>query len=223
MVQQFGVDFEKRIEGSGDQVDTLELSGGARINRIFHERFPFELVKVKPARGGRASRVGNPPGADPGAGLTVGFPPPQMEFDEKDLRREISYAIKNIHGVRQAAGGRGSPPPKKITRSRGARARSVPAGCRSGLAAEILFLFPLLLPGGGEEGSRTPRGEAGARGPAGDPFGSLLSPLRVPAAPLRVPAVPPFGHPAGPGADPGGESGGTPALPACLLSFGLVL
>ncbi|XP_037584260.1 dynamin-2 isoform X3 [Cebus imitator] len=68
MVQQFGVDFEKRIEGSGDQVDTLELSGGARINRIFHERFPFELVK--------------------------------MEFDEKDLRREISYAIKNIHGVR---------------------------------------------------------------------------------------------------------------------------
>ena len=23
-----------------------ELSGGAKINRIFHERFPFELVKV---------------------------------------------------------------------------------------------------------------------------------------------------------------------------------
>uniref|UniRef100_A0A8C4R9E5 dynamin GTPase n=1 Tax=Eptatretus burgeri TaxID=7764 RepID=A0A8C4R9E5_EPTBU len=46
MVQQFAVDFEKRIEGSGDQVDTYELSGGARINRIFHERFPFELVKV---------------------------------------------------------------------------------------------------------------------------------------------------------------------------------
>lgn len=52
MVQQFGVDFEKRIEGSGDQVDTLELSGGARINRIFHERFPFELVKVRRAAGG---------------------------------------------------------------------------------------------------------------------------------------------------------------------------
>lgn len=46
MVQQFSVDFEKRIEGSGDQVDTVELSGGAKINRIFHERFPFELVKV---------------------------------------------------------------------------------------------------------------------------------------------------------------------------------
>ena len=23
-----------------------ELTGGAKINRIFHERFPFELVKV---------------------------------------------------------------------------------------------------------------------------------------------------------------------------------
>ncbi|KAF3844115.1 hypothetical protein F7725_016163 [Dissostichus mawsoni] len=27
-------------------VDTSNLSGGAKINRIFHERFPFELVKV---------------------------------------------------------------------------------------------------------------------------------------------------------------------------------
>ncbi|KAL4659202.1 dynamin-2 isoform X2 [Arapaima gigas] len=69
MVQQFGVDFEKCIEGSGNQVDTVELSGGARINRIFHERFPFELVKIV--------------------------------FDEKELRREISHAIKNVHGVRQ--------------------------------------------------------------------------------------------------------------------------
>lgn len=30
-----------------------------------------------------------------------------MEFDEKDLRREISYAIKNIHGVRHVAAGGG--------------------------------------------------------------------------------------------------------------------
>uniref|UniRef100_A0A671T664 dynamin GTPase n=1 Tax=Sinocyclocheilus anshuiensis TaxID=1608454 RepID=A0A671T664_9TELE len=48
MVQQFGVDFEKCIEGSGDQVDTAELSGGARINRIFHERFPFETGLFTP-------------------------------------------------------------------------------------------------------------------------------------------------------------------------------
>ncbi|CAB1342191.1 unnamed protein product, partial [Coregonus sp. 'balchen'] len=77
MVQQFGVDFEKRIEGSGDQVDTAELSGGAKINRIFHERFPFELVKIV--------------------------------FDEKELRREISHAIKNVHGVRQVEERRGRP------------------------------------------------------------------------------------------------------------------
>ncbi|XP_046690360.1 dynamin-2-like isoform X1 [Silurus meridionalis] len=46
MVQQFSVDFEKCIEGSEDQVDTVELSGGARINRIFHELFPSNLDKI---------------------------------------------------------------------------------------------------------------------------------------------------------------------------------
>ncbi|KJE93251.1 dynamin 1 [Capsaspora owczarzaki ATCC 30864] len=67
MVQTFGEDFEKRIEGSGD-VSLSELSGGAKIARIFHERFPFELVKT--------------------------------EYDEKQLRREISFAILNNHGIR---------------------------------------------------------------------------------------------------------------------------
>ncbi|XP_044054189.1 dynamin 3a isoform X4 [Siniperca chuatsi] len=68
LVQRLAVDFEKLIEGSGDKVDTVNLSGGARINRIFHERFPYELVKIK--------------------------------SDEKKMRREINYAIRNIHGVR---------------------------------------------------------------------------------------------------------------------------
>lgn len=68
LVQHLAVDFEKLIEGSGDKVDTVSLSGGARINRIFHERFPNELVKI--------------------------------ESDERALRREINYAIRNIHGVR---------------------------------------------------------------------------------------------------------------------------
>ncbi|XP_071751775.1 dynamin 3a [Centroberyx gerrardi] len=68
LIQRLAVDFEKLIEGSGDKVDTIELSGGAKINRIFHERFPYELVKI--------------------------------EFDETELRREITYAIKNIHGIR---------------------------------------------------------------------------------------------------------------------------
>ena len=69
MIQQLQTDFERSIEGSGSaSVNTSELSGGARINRLFHERFPFEIVK--------------------------------MEFDEKELRREIAFAIRNVHGIR---------------------------------------------------------------------------------------------------------------------------
>lgn len=45
-VQHLAADFEKLIEGSGDKVDTVSLSGGARINRIFHSHFPYELIKV---------------------------------------------------------------------------------------------------------------------------------------------------------------------------------
>ncbi|XP_053179125.1 dynamin 3a [Scomber japonicus] len=67
-VQRLAVDFEKLIEGSGDKIDTINLSGGAKINQIFHERFPYELVKI--------------------------------ESDEGKLRQEITYAIRNIHGVR---------------------------------------------------------------------------------------------------------------------------
>jgi len=69
MIQQLQQDFERAIEGSGSAaVNTLELSGGAKINRLFHERFPYEIVR--------------------------------MEFDEKELRREIAFAIRNIHGIR---------------------------------------------------------------------------------------------------------------------------
>jgi len=69
MVTGLQQDFERAIEGSGSgSVNTLELSGGAKINRLFHERFPYEIVR--------------------------------MEFDEKELRKEIAFAIRNIHGVR---------------------------------------------------------------------------------------------------------------------------
>merc|ERR1712079_895713 len=69
MVQQLQQDFERAIEGSGEgDVNCAELSGGAKINRLFHERFPYEIVR--------------------------------MEFDEKELRREIAFAIRNIHGIR---------------------------------------------------------------------------------------------------------------------------
>ncbi len=43
----FTTGFEKSIEGSsGKDVSVQELSGGAKINRLFHERFPFEIVKM---------------------------------------------------------------------------------------------------------------------------------------------------------------------------------
>ena len=69
-IQQLQQDFERSIEGSGSAaVNTLELSGGAKINRLFHERFPYEIVR--------------------------------MEFDEKELRREIAFAIRNMHGRKE--------------------------------------------------------------------------------------------------------------------------
>lgn len=46
MIQQLQNDFERAIEGSGNSIINVnELSGGARINRLFHERFPFEIMK----------------------------------------------------------------------------------------------------------------------------------------------------------------------------------
>ncbi|XP_074025558.1 dynamin isoform X1 [Leptinotarsa decemlineata] len=48
MIQQFALSFEKVLEGSGsDEVNMTELSGGAKINCIFHEKFPFEIVKME--------------------------------------------------------------------------------------------------------------------------------------------------------------------------------
>ena len=45
---QLQQDFERAIEGSGSAVvNTLELSGGAKINRLFHERFPYEIVRME--------------------------------------------------------------------------------------------------------------------------------------------------------------------------------
>ncbi|KAF6772313.1 hypothetical protein AHF37_08785, partial [Paragonimus kellicotti] len=45
-VQSFENDFHQAIDGGGAEIDTKTLSGGALINRIFHERFPYELAMV---------------------------------------------------------------------------------------------------------------------------------------------------------------------------------
>ncbi|XP_063687647.1 dynamin-1-like isoform X12 [Bolinopsis microptera] len=68
MVNRVTHDFEQMIEGGGNAVDTKTLSGGAKINTIFHFRFPGYLNEGR--------------------------------LDEKELRKEIGFAIRNIHGVR---------------------------------------------------------------------------------------------------------------------------
>lgn len=52
-------------------INMAELSGGAKISRIFHERFPYEILKSYDSC-----------------------------QDAKELRKEISYAIRNVHGIR---------------------------------------------------------------------------------------------------------------------------
>jgi len=71
MIQQLQSDVEGAIKcrHSGSAIiNATELSSGAKINRIFHKRFPSEIAKI--------------------------------QFDKKELRREISYAIRNIQGIR---------------------------------------------------------------------------------------------------------------------------
>lgn len=71
MISTVGVELEKKISGGGggsDSMDVTTLSGGARIAKVFHERFPFEMAKV--------------------------------QLDEKQLEREIGFAIKNANGIR---------------------------------------------------------------------------------------------------------------------------
>uniref|UniRef100_A0A0X3PQ02 dynamin GTPase n=1 Tax=Schistocephalus solidus TaxID=70667 RepID=A0A0X3PQ02_SCHSO len=68
-VQGFEIEFTQSIDGSGSEIDTKTLSGGALINRIFHERFPYALAALR------------------------------HEADE-ELRKDISFAIRNIHGIR---------------------------------------------------------------------------------------------------------------------------
>ena len=47
MINQFQQKFTEVIEGSGDQVSTDQLSVGAKINRLFHERLPLHIGKSR--------------------------------------------------------------------------------------------------------------------------------------------------------------------------------
>lgn len=48
IVREFGDDFMESIEGRGNgDIDMGKLSGGARINRIFYDKFMYELAKLE--------------------------------------------------------------------------------------------------------------------------------------------------------------------------------
>ncbi|EUB56583.1 Dynamin-3 [Echinococcus granulosus] len=68
LVNSFSERFINAIDGHSGAISVDSLSGGAEINRIFHERFPLDLIEI--------------------------------QIDEKALRREIAYAIRNVQGIR---------------------------------------------------------------------------------------------------------------------------
>ncbi|TGZ65424.1 hypothetical protein CRM22_005892 [Opisthorchis felineus] len=47
MVRSFETEFTNIIDGNLGNVDTQSLSGGAEIGRIFHERFPYDMLKIQ--------------------------------------------------------------------------------------------------------------------------------------------------------------------------------
>lgn len=48
LIQQLKNDLERSIDGATSfDINTNELSGGARINRIFHERLPYEIQRMQ--------------------------------------------------------------------------------------------------------------------------------------------------------------------------------
>ena len=46
MVNALGTDISTSIEGSRDAMNLTKLSGGARIAKVFHERFPYAIARV---------------------------------------------------------------------------------------------------------------------------------------------------------------------------------
>lgn len=48
LIQQLKNDLERSIDGAtSNEINTNELSGGARINRIFHELLPYNIQKME--------------------------------------------------------------------------------------------------------------------------------------------------------------------------------
>ncbi|VDO86648.1 unnamed protein product [Schistosoma margrebowiei] len=86
MVQSFEAEFSQNISGHAADVNTQILSGGAEINRVFHERFRYDLLKIefdeKTLRKEIAVAIQNIHGVRPGLFT------PDMAFDAT-VRKQI--------------------------------------------------------------------------------------------------------------------------------------
>ncbi|KAK4472724.1 hypothetical protein MN116_003950 [Schistosoma mekongi] len=86
MVQSFEAEFSQNIDGHVGDVNTQTLSGGAEINRVFHERFRYDLLKIefdeKTLRKEIAVAIQNIHGVRPGLFT------PDMAFDAT-VRKQI--------------------------------------------------------------------------------------------------------------------------------------
>lgn len=101
MMQQLQADFETNVLGKdSDEVNTSELSPGARINRLFHEKFPFELAKMvideQQLRREIAFAIKN------ATGIRIGLFTPDQAFTaivRKQIERLKDPAIECLHWV----------------------------------------------------------------------------------------------------------------------------
>ncbi|CAH8833103.1 unnamed protein product [Trichobilharzia szidati] len=100
MVQSFEAEFSQNIDGHVSEVDTQTLSGGAEINRVFHERFRYDLLKIefdeKTLRREIAVAIQNIHGVRPGLFT------PDMAFDatvKKQIERLRIPSLKCVDMV----------------------------------------------------------------------------------------------------------------------------
>lgn len=131
----------------------LEL--GFKIFKFFD---PLNILSREPKlpAGGDSPQTQTCCGAAPGSPCMRPSVCPQMEFDEKDLRREISYAIKNIHGVRQVPWGGPCPSPPQASGAPDCEAlrrllggfQSLPVGLQGPVRAPCSIPCGLSLPRG---------------------------------------------------------------------------
>jgi len=101
IIRQFGDDVIEAIEGRGTgEILTTKLSGGAKINRIFYEKFMFELARLNTDEKALHSKIGK--AILNAQGIRTGLFTPKMAFDGivndqiTDIRSPIMKCIDMV-------------------------------------------------------------------------------------------------------------------------------